>query len=419
MAIQAVKGMKDILPGEMGAWRRLEEAFRSTVERYAFTEVRPPIVESTELFVRSIGQETDIVEKEMYTFKDRGDKSLTLRPEGTASCVRAYIQHSVSNKEPLTKWYYLGPMYRRERPAKGRYRQFYQGGVEVYGDAGPYVDAEVIDMVVAFVQSIGIEDVEVLVNSLGSGDSRKNYTQALLSYFAPQKNNLCADCQRRLESNPLRVLDCKVPSCQAIAAQAPIIVDHLGAEDREHFQGLTSTLDTLGTPYRVDGRLVRGLDYYTRTLFEVRDLSGNLGAQNAILGGGRYDNMIKSLGGPNTPAIGFAMGLERLLLSMPEQQEAPRLDAFVIAAQPTVRVEAALLATEIRKAGFKIESDLRGNSLKSQMRRADKIGANIVLILGEDEINQGQVQLKNLRDKTQQSVSRADIASTLAKALKR
>ena len=413
MAIQAVKGMKDILPEQMAAWHRLEEAFRSTVERYAFTEVRPPIVESTELFVRSIGEATDIVEKEMYTFKDRGDKSLTLRPEGTASCVRAYIQHSVQSKEPVSKWYYLGPMYRRERPAKGRYRQFYQGGVEVYGDEGPYVDAEVIDMVVSFVRSIGIKDVEVLVNSLGSGDSRTNYTKALVDYLTPKKENLCADCRRRIDTNPLRVLDCKVPTCKEIAANAPLILDHLTDEDKEHFEGLKSTLDKLSTPYRVDGRLVRGLDYYTRTLFEVRDVSGNLGAQNAILGGGRYDNMVKSLGGPKTPAIGFAMGLERLLLSMPEVEEASHLDAFVINAQPSVRAEATLLARELRNEGFTIECDLRGNSLKSQMRRADKMDANIVLILGEDEIAKGEVQVKDLQAKTQTSVKRADIALAL------
>ena len=417
MAIQAVKGMKDVLPKDAPRWQRLEQTFASTVSRYGFSEVRPPVVEPTELFVRSIGEHTDIVEKEMYTFTDRGDKSLTLRPEGTASCVRAYIQHSVSGKEPVSKWYYLGPMYRRERPAKGRYRQFYQGGVEVFGDAGPYVDAEVIDMVVSFLGALGIDNVEVLVNSLGDGDSRSDYTDALVAYLTPQKDKLCDDCRRRLSTNPLRVLDCKVPSCKEIAAQAPLILDHLSAEDRTHFEGLTATLDKLGTPYRIDGRLVRGLDYYTRTLFEVRDLSGELGAQNALLGGGRYDAMVKELGGPNTPAFGFAMGLERLLMAMPEQAEREGLDAFVVAAQPEVRADAALLATELRKAGLTIESDLRGNSLKSQMRRADKMGAPIVLILGHDELAEGQVQLKDLNNKTQKSIPRDAVVEAITERI--
>ena len=411
MTLQAVKGMKDILPGDIDRWQRLESAFRQQVERYGFQEVRLPIVEPTALFVRSIGENTDIVEKEMYTFTDRGDKSLTLRPEGTASAVRAYVQHSVQAKEPVTKWYYLGPMYRRERPAKGRYRQFYQGGIEVFGDPGPYIDGEVIDMVVRFIASLGIEDVEVVINSIGGPETREAYRGALLAYLEPFRDKLCKDCQRRMDTNPLRVLDCKVPSCKEIAAGAPSILEQLTEDDRTHFEGVQETLTALDTPYRVDGSLVRGLDYYTRTLFEVLGKGGELGAQNALLGGGRYDNMVKSLGGADVPAIGFAMGLERLLMAMPETAAEPTIDAFIVAAQPSVRGEATVLARELRDAGLRVESDLRGGSLKSQLRRADKLGTPVALILGEDEVAAGTVQVKDLTGKTQESAARGDVAA--------
>ena len=410
MSLRAVKGMKDILPDEIARWHRLENAFRDRAERYGFREARFPIVEPTSLFVRSIGEDTDIVEKEMYTFTDRGDKSLTLRPEGTASSVRAYIQHNVQASEPVTKWYYLGPMYRRERPAKGRYRQFYQAGIEVFGDPGPYVDAEVIDMVVGLISGLGITEVEVLINSIGGPRTRSLYREALLGYLEPFRSELCGDCQRRMDANPLRVLDCKVPRCSEIAAGAPSILSHLTEDDRAHFDGLQETLTRLGTPYRVDGALVRGLDYYTRTLFEVLGKGEGLGAQNALLGGGRYDQMVQSLGGPDTPAIGFAMGIERLLMAMPTEQETAHVDAFVVAAQADVRAEAALLSRELRNAGLRVESDLRGGSLKSQLRRADKMSARVALILGESEVERGVVQLKDLEKQTQEEVSRAEAA---------
>jgi histidyl-tRNA synthetase len=410
MSLRAVKGMKDILSDEISKWHSLENAFRNRVEGYGFREVRFPILEPTALFVRSIGETTDIVEKEMYTFTDRGDKSLTLRPEGTASAVRAYVQHSVQAREPVTKWYYLGPMYRRERPAKGRYRQFYQAGIEVFGDPGPYVDAEVVDMVVGFIGSLGIGEVEVLVNSIGGSETRETYRDALLVYLTPHRAELCPDCQRRMDANPLRVLDCKVPRCAEIAAGAPSILEHLTDEDRAHFDGLQETLTILGTPYRVDGSLVRGLDYYSRTLFEVLGKGDGLGAQNALLGGGRYDQMVKSLGGPDTPAIGFAMGLERLLMAMPDGGNASHVDVFIVAAQAGVRGQATLLGRQLRETGLRVESDLRGGSLKSQLRRADKLDARVAMILGEDEVAKGVVQLKDLKNKTQEQVLRADAA---------
>jgi len=411
MSLRAVKGMKDILPNEISKWHRLEHAFRQRVEGYGFREARFPIVEPTALFVRSIGETTDIVEKEMYTFTDRGEKSLTLRPEGTASAVRAFVQHSVQAKEPVTKWYYIGPMYRRERPAKGRYRQFYQAGIEVFGDSGPFIDAEVIDMVVGFISSLGISEVEVLINSIGGPETRHAYREALLGYLTPYRAELCSDCQRRMDANPLRVLDCKVPRCAEIAADAPSILKHLADEDRAHFDGLQETLNVLGTPYRVDGSLVRGLDYYTRTSFEVLGKGAGLGAQNALLGGGRYDQMVKSLGGSQTPAIGFAMGLERLLMAMPDGPPDRHVDVFIVAAQADVRAEATLLGRELRDAGLRVESDLRGGSLKSQLRRADKINARIAMILGESEIEAGVVQLKDLQEQTQDEVPRTQAAA--------
>ena len=417
MSLRAVKGMKDILPDEILKWHRLENAFRTRAERYGFREARFPIVEPTALFVRSIGETTDIVEKEMYTFTDRGDKSLTLRPEGTASSVRAYIQHNVQAREPVTKWYYVGPMYRRERPAKGRYRQFYQAGIEVFGDPGPYVDAEVIDMVVGFISGLGITEVEVLVNSIGGPETRAHYRDVLLGYLEPFRSELCADCQRRMDVNPLRVLDCKVPRCSEIASEAPSLTDHLSAEDQAHFDGLQETLTKLGTPYRVDGSLVRGLDYYSRTLFEVLGKGEGLGAQNALLGGGRYDQMVQSLGGADTPAIGFAMGLERLLMAMPDEADEGHIDVFVVSAQAGVRPEAALLGRELRDAGLRVESDLRGGSLKSQLRRADKMNAAIAIILGESEVENGVVQVKDLRNQTQEQVPRANAASRIAELL--
>jgi len=411
--IRAVKGMNDILPEEMPRWRHLEERFRSLVDRYGFGEVRMPIVEPTPLFVRSIGETTDIVEKEMYTFTDRGDKSLTLRPEGTASAVRAYLEHNAAARQPVNKWYYIGPMYRRERPAKGRYRQFYQAGVEVFGDEGPFLDAEIIDMVVRFVQSLGIQQVDVLVNSLGGPSTREAYRAALLAFLEPHRGGLCADCQRRMESNPLRVLDCKVPADAAIAAGAPSILDHLSSEDRAHFDGLLATLESLGTPHRVAPRLVRGLDYYNRTLFEVVGTSDALGAQNALLGGGRYDGLVETLGGPATPAFGFAVGMERLLMAMPAEEPAAAFDAFLVAAQESLRGEVAVLARDLRLAGLRVETDLRGTSIKSQMRRADKLGARAVVIVGEAEQARGVAQLKDMAAQSQREVPQGELLEAI------
>ena len=399
--LRSVKGMHDHLPAETPRWHRLEEAFRRRAEAYGYGEVRVPVLEPTALFVRSIGEVTDIVEKEMYTFRDKAGKGkegelLTLRPEGTASCVRAYIQHAVGGQEPVSKWYYLGPMYRRERPAKGRYRQFYQAGCEVYGDPGPYVDAELIDMVMGLFAELGISELEVVLNSLGSGATRDRYRDALLAYLRPHAKALSEDSQRRLERNPLRVLDSKAPQDQEIAAKAPVILDFLSDEDRTHFDEVQKTLEALGTRYRVDPHLVRGLDYYTRTLFEIKGTGGELGAQSTLCGGGRYDGMIEQLGGKDTPAIGFAMGLERILHVAPEAELPSRVDAVLVVVAPELRARGLALAKRLRDAGVRLDFDLRGTSLKSQMRRADKSGARFALVLGEGELEKGTIQVKDL-----------------------
>ncbi|MAQ18624.1 MAG: histidine--tRNA ligase [Sandaracinus sp.] len=411
--LRSVKGMNDVLPEDAARWHRLESTFRELVGRYGFGEVRTPLVEPTDLFVRSIGEATDIVEKEMYTFEDKGEKSLTLRPEGTASAARAWIQHSVGGKHPVSKWFYLGPMYRRERPAKGRYRQFWQAGCEIYGDPGPYVDAELIDFVVRYLRALGIQDIEVLVNSLGAGGTRDRYRDALLEYLRPHASELSEDSQRRLERNPLRVLDSKAPQDQAIAENAPDILDHLDEESREHFETLKSALDDLGTPYRVEPRLVRGLDYYTRTLFEVRGRGGDLGANAALCGGGRYDNMIAELGGPATPAIGFAIGLDRLLLVMAETEPKPTLDGFLVVQAKELRGKALAIAQTLRDAGARVDADLRGGSMKSQFRRADKSSAPFALILGEREAAEGTVQVKELATGEQRELPIDQVAAAI------
>lgn len=395
--LRAVKGMNDILPGEIGRWHRLETTFRETARLYGYGEARTPILESTALFKRSIGEATDIVSKEMFSFEDQGNESLTVRPEGTAPAVRAYIEHNIQALEPITKWFYLGPMFRRERPARGRFRQFYQAGLECFGDPGPYVDAEMIDMVVRVLRELGVNDLEVLVNSLGDAAARARYRDALLAFLTPHTEALSAESQKRLVLNPLRILDSKSPTDQEIVKGAPNIFDFLSAEDRAHFETLTSLLDRFGVRYRVEPQLVRGLDYYSRTLFEIQGRGGELGAQNALCGGGRYDGLVKSLGGPDVPSIGFAMGIERILLAIPESTSSDAFDVVIVCPDASLRAEAAMLLRDLRASGVRAEADLRGQSMKSQLRRADKLGAKVVIIVGGDEFARGVVQLKDMQ----------------------
>ncbi|MFO0676452.1 MAG: histidine--tRNA ligase [Polyangiaceae bacterium] len=406
--LRAVKGMNDVLPDEASAWHRVEKAFATTMALHGYGEIRTPYVEPTALFVRTIGEVTDIVEKEMYSFVHR-DEALTLRPEGTASAARAYVEHAVHGGEPVTRWYYMGPMFRAERPQRGRYRQFHQAGAEIFGDPGPGCDAEMIDMLVGFLASIGIADAEVLVNCLGSNDARARYKDALVRYLEPKKADLTDESRKRLETNPLRILDSKSPKDKEAVAQAPPLTEFLDDADRAHFDALRKNLDALGTPYKVDARLVRGLDYYTRTLFEIKGATAILGAGDTLLGGGRYDGMVKELGGPSVPAIGFAAGLERLILASEAAKAKPTVDAVVMPLGENAVGAGLVLGRELRRAGISADVDARGASLKSQLRRANGLGARVALVLGDDEIANGKVQVKDLDGRAQTDVARADV----------
>jgi len=412
MAFRAVKGMNDILPDEVQRWQHVENLFRQTVHSHGYAEVRTPVVEPTSLFVRSIGEGTDVVDKEMYTF-ERHDDSLTLRPEGTAGAVRAYVEHAQHAKEPVSRWYYIGPMFRAERPQRGRYRQFYQAACEIYGDKGPVADAEMITMLVDFFQRLGIGGLEVKVNSLGGADTRERYRDALVEYFRPVAEELSEHARSRLAVNPLRILDSKDPRDQAVAAKAPSILDCLGAEDKEHFGELCAGLDALGTPYRVDARLVRGLDYYTRTLFEIVSTAGELGSQNALCGGGRYDNLVHEIGGPKVPAIGFALGLERLLLAITDQPNPAKLHCFFAPLGAAAARKSLVLARELRQKGFTVEVDGRGGSLKSLLRRADALAAHCAVVIGENELASNSAMLKDLKQHTQQTVELSSLANAV------
>ena len=341
-----------------------------------------------------------------------------MRPEGTASAARAYVEHSMHAKEPVSRWYYLGPMFRAERPQRGRYRQFYQAGCEIFGDPGPASDAELIDLLVGLFTELGISELEVAVNSIGGADTRARYRTALLDYFRPQASALSEHAQARLETNPLRILDSKDPRDQAVSAGAPALLDQLSDDDRAHWDGLRRALDALGTPYQVEAGLVRGLDYYTRTLFEVRSNQGELGTQNTLAGGGRYDGMIEGLGGPKVPAIGFAMGLERILLAMPQRDAAALPFCFIAPLGDGALLEALKLARDIRRLGCRADVDGRGGSMRSMLRRADGSGARVCVVIGESELARGVVQLKDLAQHSQHELPRDNAAAMVVERLR-
>lgn len=408
----AVTGMNDILPGESARWQALETAFRTVCDRYGYREVRTPVCEYVELFSRGIGGGTDIVQKEMYTFDDRGERTLALRPEGTAGAVRAVLEHGVLAKEPVVRWYYTGPMFRAERPAKGRYRQFYQVGVEVYGDASPAADAECIELATRFIRDLGITDFKVRVNSLGGEGTRARYRDALVAYFTPLREQLSPESQSRLERNPLRILDSKDPRDLPLKAAAPSILDALDPDDRAHFDAVCALLNTLEVAHVVDPTLVRGLDYYTRTVFEIVDTSGSLGAQDALGGGGRYDKLFLNLGADaSVPAFGFGLGVERLLLSAPEPAARKGFCVAVVAAAKgdnlAVTGAALALARDLRAREVTAHVDTRFVSMKSQFRRADDLGASMVLILGDSEVQSGEVTVKTMATGVQARLPRA------------
>ena len=415
--IQAIRGMKDILPQQTPLWQFLEDKVRGVLSSYGYEEIRMPILEMTELFKRSIGEVTDIVEKEMYTFEDRNGDSLTLRPEGTAGCVRAGLEHGLLFNQVQRLWY-VGPMFRHERPQKGRYRQFHQIGVESFGLEGPDVDLEQILITARIWKALGLSDLELQLNTLGTSQERVLYRERLVDYLRSRHSELDEDSQRRLESNPLRILDSKNPQMAQLLAQAPTLMEHLGEESRRHFDGLCEGLDAAGQGYTVNPRLVRGLDYYARTVFEW--VTDQLGAQGTVCAGGRYDGLVEQLGGKAVPAVGFAMGLERLISLLEETRLAehlPGLDLYMVMVGEKAQREGMLLAERLRDQlpGFRVMVHCGGGGFKSQFKKADKSNARFALILGEDELTRGEAGLKPLRGKgEQQQVKLADLADVLA-----
>jgi histidyl-tRNA synthetase len=411
VAIQAVRGTRDILPDEVEAWHAIEAAARDLFARYGYREIRTPIFEETELFARGIGAETDIVAKEMYTFADRDGGSLTLRPEATAGVVRAVIEHNLMNTDPALKVYAMGPMFRRERPQKGRYRQFHQVDVEAFGFTSPTIDAETIELALGYLDACGVSEHELVLNSVGDKACRPIYVERLRTALRDVAPTMCGDCQRRAETNPLRVLDCKVPEDQETIDTLPRITDHLCGACAEHFAEVRRQLDLLGIPYRLSHRLVRGLDYYVRTTFEVT--STQLGAQSAILGGGRYDGLVKSLGGPEAAGIGFAVGLERLALLAPPREAEARCDVFLMPLSGPALDRALRLQRELRQAGLCAMLDPEGRSFKSRMKQADRLGARFVAILGDDEIARGAWAVRDMARSEQQDVPEEKILDHL------
>jgi len=403
--IKAIRGMHDILPEQSVIWQRIEQTALELFRAYGYDEIRMPLVEKTDLFKRSIGEVTDIVEKEMYTFEDRNGDSLSLRPEGTASCVRAGVEHGLLYNQIQRLWY-NGPMFRHERPQRGRYRQFHQIGVETFGMAGPEIEFELISLSARLWHAIGLQDVRLELNTLGSADERKAYRDKLVAYFSQYPDQLDEDSKRRLSSNPLRILDSKNPDMQELIEAAPVLMDHLGEDSRRHFERLCALLDQVGIAYRVNTRLVRGLDYYSHTVFEW--ITDSLGAQGTICAGGRYDSLVEMLGGKATSAAGFALGMERLVELITEsgkQQASEVAHAYLVLVGETASMQGLILAEQCRASlpGLRLIGNCAGGSFKAQFKRADRSGAQLALLIGEDESAAGIVGIKYLRDNTQQT----------------
>ncbi|MBY7805023.1 histidine--tRNA ligase [Vibrio fluvialis] len=415
--IQAIRGMNDCLPTQSPLWQKVEGIVKNVISAYGYNEVRMPIVEETNLFSRAVGEETDVVSKEMYTFEDRNGDSLTLRPEGTAGCVRSCIQNSLINRDEQRLWY-MGPMFRHERPQKGRYRQFHQCGVEVFGLNGPDVDAELIMMTARLWRELGIDKhVRLELNSIGSQEDRADYRTALVAFLEQHIDVLDEDCKRRMHTNPLRVLDTKNPDIQAILGDAPRLSEYLGEESKAHFAGLCELLDAAGIEYTVNERLVRGLDYYNRTVFEW--MTESLGSQGTVCGGGRYDGLVEQLGGKATPAVGFAMGLERLVLMMETLGNTDvrrNVDVYMVTAGEGTLTAGMKLVEELREQvpGLRVMTHFGGGNFKKQFKRADKVGAAVALVLGENEVAEKTVVLKDLAGGEQETISQTEIAGKLA-----
>jgi len=414
--LRSVKGLKDILPQQVSLWLHIETAARTLATQYGFSEIRIPIFEFTELYSRSIGGTTDIVEKEMYTFPDRDGSSLTLRPEGTAGVVRAVLEHKLLDSPTTRKLFYLGPMFRHERPQAGRYRQFHQFGVEALGTDEPLIDVEVISLLWQFFSSLGLKDLTLHINSIGTIDDREGYIHRLKGFLSPKLNDLCGNCQHRYAMNPLRILDCKIPMCQETIQEAPFLIDYISDNSLVHFQAVLDGLNALEIPYAINHQLVRGLDYYTRTTFEIT--SPHLGAQSTIGAGGRYDGLFQVLQGPATPAIGFAVGLERVTLLIPENSRNTQVPLFFVAGFGKIGKPVAFkLLHTLRQAGIRADTDHKANTLKALLRSADKLGAEYSIILGDDEANSENVILRNMQTKTQKIINLKEITQRIHRGL--
>jgi histidyl-tRNA synthetase len=416
MNIKSIRGMNDVLAPEIYTWRAAENLIRSHFENFGYSEIKTPIVETTGLFSRNLGDTTDIVTKEMYTFNDRNEESLTLRPEGTAPVVRALVEHNLINQDPVAKLYYWGPMFRYERPQKGRYRQFYQYGIEVFGIESPQMDAELISMLTSLYEKFKLKGLTVRLGSLGCENCRPKYREELVKRLKPSLSILCQECQVRLEKNPMRVFDCKNPTCKEVAAALPSMLEYLDEPCHTHFDSVRDNLVRLKTPFVVDKTLVRGFDYYNRTVFEIT--TTELGAQNAIGGGGRYDKLVEELGGPKTPAVGYAGGVERLVLLLGQRPEwDPKLKIFFIVPDPRGMDIAFQTAFQLRAQGITADMDYTGKSMKSQMKRADKLKAEHVLILGGTEIESGNAIFRNMATKEQANIPIALLENELLRRL--
>ena len=418
---RAIKGTNDILPEESNKWQFVESKMLETALQFGFKEIRVPVFEHTEVFLRSVGDTTDVVQKEMYTFDDKGGRSITLRPELTAGVIRSAIEKGLVNGALPQKLCYIGGCYRYEKPQAGRLREFHQFGVECVGAAAPNADAEVISLAKSVLDNIGIKNISLEINSIGCPECRKEYHKALKEYFSANAENLCDTCKDRLDRNPMRILDCKSPVCKKIAENAPVVIDFLCDDCRDHFEKVKANLEAMQIEYKVNPKIVRGLDYYTRTVFEF--VSGDIGAQSTVCGGGRYDGLIGQMGGPKTPSLGFAMGIERLMMVLSAQNaelpKAPTCDLFIATLGENAILKASALCRLLRDEGYKVQTDICGRGLKAQMKYADKIGAKFTLVLGDNDVESGTATLKNMSNSAEKEIALAEIVEELGEELRK